>query len=325
MNRKLILSNSGFPGKFESSSVPFPSIPALKKQYIEEKIIDAINIYNPKLKISAIDYVANIEEQFPHLDFFGQYIGIIVEDIEITELEQDEYNERQYYVWEFNNKYYARKIIIHVFIADLQSVGRNTFCQAFFPELVDFMHLYQSSPSFSIANCPVYFINFESGNYPDSIVKQTAGLIASGIEYIDVFNENDNLSQVPKNIKHYLNKFEDGFTTTTATMLLYSSDFFEIDVLNKITKIKTDKLVLGEYLEIKNGNHDFKGSSEKFYWMEILPIVFLSIENGYKIDYTLLEDFYTTNQPSFSPRSSKIERFLFLIQFIEKIIFGVNK
>jgi hypothetical protein len=142
-------------------------------------------------------------------------------------------------------------------------------------------------------------------------------------KYIEVFNENDDLSSVPKNIKHYLNKFEDGFNS--ATTLPYASDFFEIDVLNKITKIKTDKLVLGEYLEIKNGYHDFKGSSEKFYWMEILPIVFLSIENGYKINYTLLENFYTSNQPSFSPRSSKIERFAFLIQFIRKIILGVNK
>jgi len=323
MNRKLLLSNSGFPSKFESSSAPFPSIPALKKQYLEEKIIDAINSYNPKLKISTIDYVANIEEQFPHLDFFGQYIGIIVEDIEITEPEQDEYKERQYYVWEFNNKYCARKIIIYVFIADLQSVGRNTFCQAFFPELINFMHLYQSSPSFSIANCPIYFINFESGNYPGSIVKQTAGLIASGIEYIEVFSENDDLSYIPKNIKQYLSKFENGFDSTIS---LYSSSYFEINTTNKTTKIKTDNLVVGDYLKIlPSGKYDFDGSTEKFYWMEILPIVFLSIENGYKIDYTLLEYFYTTNQPSFSPRSSKIERFLFLIQFIEKIILGVNK
>jgi len=322
MNRKLLLSNLGFPDKFESSSAPFPSIPALKKQYIEESIIDAINSYNSKLRISSIEY-KSIKDQFPHLDFFGMYTGIIVEDIEITELQKDTYINKQYFVWESSDKYYARKTIAYLFIADSQGIGRNTFCQAFFPELINFMNLYSSSPSFSIANHPIYFVDFESTNRPDTIIKQIAGLITSDIEYIEVFNTNDNLIYIPKNIKQYLNKFENGFDSTIS---LYSSSYFEINTTNKTTKIKTDNLVVGDFLKIlPSGNYDFDGSTEKFYWMEILPIVFLSIKNGYKIDYTLLENFYIMNQPFFSPRSSKIERFSFLIQFIEKIILGVNK
>lgn len=323
MNRKLLLPSSSFPNLFESSAIEFPSIPALKIQYMEETIMNAINSFNPKLKISNIEYVEKIKDQFPHLDFFGKYISVIVEDIEIEESQQAEYTNKQYYVWEFNNIYFARRILIYTFIADLQVVGRNTFCQTFFPELIDFMNCYHSSPSFSIANHPIYFINFEYKDYPDSIIRQAAGLIASDIEYMEVFNQNDDLVYVPKNIREYLNKFEDDFNSLVQT---YSSDFFEIDFVNKSTTIKTNKLVLGDYLELKqNGKYDFNGSSEKFYWIEILPIIFLSIKNEYKLDYTLLENFYATNNPHFSSGSRKIERFDFLIKFIKKFISGVNR
>ena len=303
MSRKLLLSDL-IQSKFNSSEiVPSGTLP--KQQYLEEKIINAINRYNQKLNISTIDYV-DIKVHLPYFNFFGKYIGIITEDVELKELQKD-----------------TKNVVAYVFIADSQGIGRNTFCQAFFPELIEFMNLYKTSPSFSIANHPIYFVDFESNNRPNSIIKQIAGLITSDIEYIDVFNANFDLSYVPRDIQQYLSKFEDGFDDSIPS---YSSDFFEIDIINKLIKIKTDKLIVGEYLKTKaNGDYDFDGSSEKFYWMETLPVVFLSMKNGYKIDYSRLESFYTVHQDLFSAGSSKLKRFDILIQFVKKIVRGARQ
>lgn len=313
MVRKLILSDSGFPAKFNSSNISPPS-GISKQQYIENKIIEKINNYNPKLKVSNIEYL-KIVEQFPDLDFLGKYSGILVEDIEIEQAQEEDYRNREYFVWESGNQYYARKIIIHVFIADLQSFGRNSFCQLFFPVLIDFMELYYSSPSFSIANHPIYFINLEPKDYPETIIKQTASVIVSDIEYLEVFNTNSNLNSISNDMKQYLSTFEEGFISSSP---MYSSDYFEIDMVNKVVKIKTAKLI-SELITKPSGKYDFFGSNEKFYWIEVLPMIFLSIKNGYSIDYLELEVFYNSNKSLFSLTSEKIERFLVLIKFIKKL------
>ena len=318
MERKLLLSSLGFPDKFLSSSISPPNT-APKQQYMEQKIIEAINRYNPKLKVSGIEYL-DIKDQFPYLKI-GKYAGVIVEDIAIEQLQKDLYIEKQYFVWESGGEWYARKIVIYIFLSDYEVKGRNIISQSIFPELIDFMGLYNSSPSFSIANYPIYYINFLSNKITAStIIKQIAGMVASNIEYVEVFEENTELRNVPKSIKEYLTKFERDFV---AGNTIYSSDYFEIDMNNEITKIKTDKLVLGDYLILKNGTgpeYQFKGSSEKFYWMEIMPIIILSWENGYTIDYTLLEDFYNQNSSRFSENDDKFHRFSLLIQFIKKIM-----
>ena len=107
MVRKLILSDSGFPEKFNSSSISPPS-GISKQQYIENQIIEKINKYNPKLKVSNIEYL-KIVEQFPHLDFFEMYFGLIVEEFEINELKKDLYKDVEYYIWENGGKYFCRK------------------------------------------------------------------------------------------------------------------------------------------------------------------------------------------------------------------------
>jgi len=318
MKRKLLLSSLGFPEKFISSSVSPPNtVP--KQQYMEQKIIDSINNHNPKLKVSDIEYL-DIKDQFPHLKI-GKYAGVIVEDIVIKELQKDHFIDKKYYVWESDNEWYARKIVVYVFLSDYEVKGRNIISQSIFPELIDFMGLFNFSPSFTIANHPIYFINFLNNRITAAtIIKQIAGMIASNIEYVEVFEENTELKNVPKNIKDYLVKFERDFVPGNTS---YSSDYFEIDMINEVTKIKVDKLIVGDYLILKNGTgpeYQFKGSSEKFYWMEIIPIIVLSWENGYAIDYTLLEDFYNQNISRFSENDDKFHRFSLLIQFIKKIM-----
>jgi hypothetical protein len=319
--RKLLLSNSAFPSKFNASSISSPS-GITKQEYIKNKIIERINNYNPKLKVSDIEYL-NIKSQFPHLDFFQKYFGVIVEDSEINDSQKEFYKDEEYYVWKSADKLFVRKILIYVLMSLPKEGSRNAFiAQSFFPEAIDFMGYYASSPGFSIANHPIYYINYVDKKITASmIIKDVAGMIVVGIENIEVFHQIDQLKNVPENIKDFLVKYYKDFDLKNT---LYSTADIEIDIKNKITKIKTDKLVIGELLEYKNDSttYNFKGSEEKFYWMRIIPLIVLSVKNAYAIDYSELEDFYNLNKGNFSPKDEKMHRFLVLIQFIKKIVKG---
>lgn len=324
MVRKLILSDSGFPEKFNSSSISPPS-GISKQQYIENQIIEKINNYNPKLKVSNIEYL-KIVEQFPHLDFFEMYFGLIVEEFEINELKKDLYKDVEYYIWENGGKYFCRKILIYLIMSVPEEKARNIFVsQCLFPEAIDFMNYYKDSPCFSIANHPIYYINYVDKELTaPMIIKNIAGMIELGIENIEIFYEINELKSIPKNIKDFLNKYYKDFDETS---ILYKNDYCEIDINNKITIIKTDRLVLGDLLKYKSDNitYDFKdGSVEKFYWMCILPIIIISLRNSFTLDYSKLEDFYNLNNPLFSSNSEKMERFLFLINYIKKLTKGVK-
>lgn len=323
MVRKLILSNSGFPEKFTSSTIT-PQAGINRQNYIEQEIIKAINKYNSKLNVSSIEYV-RIKDQFPNLNFFGKYSGLIVEDIKIKEVQLDSYRENGYSVWEDNSLWYARKSVVYIFISNNVMGGRNIASQLFFPEIIDFMELYNSSPSFSIANHPIYFINFLNESITAlSTKKQIAGMIIADIDNIEVFHSNSDLTNVTTNIKEFLEIFTEDFISTGTT---YVTENYEIDLQNKITKIKVDKLVIADYLQYKSGStseYTFNGSSEKFYWVEILSVVMLSWKSGYIIDYSQLENFYNTERSNFGADDCKIKRFLVLINFIKKLVKGIK-
>lgn len=320
LKRKLLLSDSAFPDKLESSEITHPVVLS-KQQYIENKIIEGINNYNSKLKVSSIEYI-RINEQFPDLNFFGIYTGIIVEDIEIQQSEKELNINKKYFVWEDTGRIYARKIVLYVIMSDYMEKSRSAFSQLFFPVLIEFMRFYNSSPSFSIANLPIYYINFQSKVSSNNILKQTAGMIISDIEYIDVFNINPKLKNVSSNMDKFSENYLDNYNPA---VLLYSCDNFEIDRGSKVTTIKTNKLVIGDCLKIKSdGKYSFDGSKEKFYWIDILPIIILSCKNGYKIDYSLLKIFYDNNITNFSINDDKFRRFFNLIEFIKKINEGIK-
>lgn len=320
MEFKMLLSKLGFPEKFENSSITVP-IGMIKKDYIEKEILDSILKCNFKLHISKIEYLDKIKDQFEQLET-GTYAGVIVEDTKIDPIDEYLCKENGSFVWNQENSKFARKIVAYVFLSDYKVNSRNSaIAQVIFPEIIDYMKLYIESPSYAIANHPIYFINiFSEEITADSIIKQIAGMIILGIKYIEVFKENMELKDIPRNITDYINRF---YLGNMGVDKKYSCEYFEVDFEKKMMTIKTDKLVPGEYLVVKTKNplkYDFNGSSEKFYWLEIMPIIFLARENNFIIDYSLLEKFYSDNENRFSKKNEKLQRFYVLIEFIKKIM-----
>jgi len=316
MECKLLLDISGFPQKLLGIDITAPS-GVTKQDYVEEKIILAINNYNPKLNITGIEY-ENIRAQFPDIQV-SRSSGLIVEDIEIPNNKKTDYENSGYYVRNQVAGCIARRIIIYAFFSDNNENGRDVlFTQSIFPAIIEYMGKYIQSPSYTVANHPIYFINIINKNIAaPSLIRRLASIVASNFEYIRIFANTNQIVDVPIEIKAFIEMYGRNYVSDSPN---YSNDFFEIDFLSKKLLIKTSKLVVGEYLVINDsGKFAFHGSSEKFYWMEIFPIVVLAAQSGYYIDYTELELFCTSNVSEFGSRDDKFRRFGIFLQYIKKI------
>ncbi len=308
-----MLDQSGFPERFLQVDV-IPPAGITKEKYVEDRIIDSFNKYNSKVNIQEIKY-EDLITQFPKMEF-GKSSGLVVEDILISDIQVKYHESLDHYIYEWNGNKYARKILFYTFFTIPKEESRNILiAQMVFPLLLAYVNRFIKSPSYDLLNHPIYLVNIINKQFTaQSILRPIAGLISGGFEYIDVFEKSINPRYVPKDIELFVDKYLQKSPTS-----YYSNDFYSIDFKRKILRINTSKLVIGDYLEKTAKYISFKGSSEKFYWIQVLPIILIAKNNEYKIDYKDLEDFYYTNVPLFRPNSEKLIRFKFLIDYIKKI------
>ena len=315
MKRKLLLSSPKFPQKLMNISIPILDNDE-RILFVENKIMSSINSYNPKLLITEIEYV-KIKSRFPNF-YDGSFTGAIIEELEISEPEKIKYEDGDFYIFSINNKWYVQKLLVYVFLSDYDELGRDIIAQSIFPEIIDYMKDYIASPSYTVANHPIYYLNIMNKQITAvSIINAFALLINANINFIEVFYESIKVDEVPSNILEFLQKYETDIVASPSTIV---TDYYHLDFINKIFTIKTNKLVLGDFLIENNlGIYDFKGSSEKFYWMKLYPLITMAVRNDYKIEYRYLSNFYSSKVNKFSPNSKKIVRFKYFLDYIEKI------
>lgn len=318
MERVLLLEETGLPVRFNSVEVSPP--PGISKiSYVENKILNEINRYNPKMKLTDVVYGA-LEDIFPGEES-SKFTGFIIERKKISRSQENDYKELDFTIWNDSNQLYAMRILAYVFFTIPKEQGRNILvAQTIFPELIDFMEKYMPSPSYTISNRPIYFINIINKIITaNSVLKPLIGIIKSDINYVEAFPGTIKPGDIPKTLQEFVQNYEVGYNVSHHN---FSSDYYEVNFNLKKLKIKTDKLVLGHSL-ISNGRYiDFRGSDEKFYWIQILPVFLMACKEGYSIDYSELENFYSSNLNGFSDRSTKLPRFLVLLKFMEKVTFN---
>jgi len=314
MERILLLHNSGFPEKFNSIELEPPDN-LTKLNYVERSVLESINAYNPKLNVSGIEYI-DLNSQFPQLHV-GVFTGIIVEETEIYQEHANALMSEGCFVWSDDNNWFCKKIVGYVFLSDYAARSRNIFIsQSIFPELIDYMGDFLSSPSYTIANHPIYFINIVNQVITaQSILIQIAGLVAAGIQYIEVFSNSFNPNRIKTNIEDYVKTYEQSYIQGQT---FFSNEDYTIDFSLKVLKLKTNKLVDSS----SPNRFQVLGSNEKFYWMAILPLIILACKNNYVIDYSDLENLINFNMPDFSERNLKFQRFKIFLKYIKKITFN---
>jgi hypothetical protein len=100
---------------------------------IEVPLINTLNTKNPKLNVSTVEYI-DLKDEY---NVSQKRSGVIVDESPLE-----------------------KKILAYIFLSTDSVGARNSFvAQSIFPDLIDLMELCIKSPSFTVLNHPVFFIN----------------------------------------------------------------------------------------------------------------------------------------------------------------------
>lgn len=318
MERIIILNHKQFPAGFNSVDVT-PTVRITKINYVENRIISAVNSYNPKLDVKQILYLP-IETFFTAYKK-GRSNGVLVEDFDINPANATTYKANGCYVYSSGTRCICRRILMYLFISGAEENTRTAFIsQTVFPTLLEYAEEYLTSPSYGFANHKFCFINILNKTITSSmILRHLASLCVIGMDYVEVFNNMSlNPIAIPHDLKEFLQKYSTDYSMKyDATNDEYEDDNYKVEFSNRkfIWKAKTiiEKLVHKTATTV-----DFNGSAEKFYWIEILPMALFAYNQNYYVDYTEYSNFVTTYANHFSPSSEKFARCQTLLSYIKK-------
>lgn len=324
MRRYLLLDSSYYPNKFNNvlnivpgTTHPGPTVVSV----VENSIVSSINSYNKRLAIDCVAY-GNIGAIFPNV-FSGAYSGVIVEECEIDPNDVDDKTNAGFYVHGSNGHYYASSVFGYVFLSPPTETSRNIHVsQSVFPELLDYIGKYFSSPSYTTSNKPNYYINIvNSPITAPMILKHFVGLDYLDVQYIGVFYNTFQTLNIPVKIEDYLNTHYLGDMQIIGSDTCFLNHYFETNISKKEFKIKTTDFVVGSQLVLNGGFVSVNGSYEKFYLIEMLPAAIFAIRSGYKMD---ISDFQTlcrnNGTHQFRPNNEKLRRLRFVLNYLEKLI-----
>lgn len=319
MGERIILLNSEcYPMKFDDVNVKPPN-QFSRIEFVENSIIAAINNYNPKLSVSCIEYL-NIQEQFPQCKE-QQSNGLLIEEFEINAANQEMYIRDGCYIRDDGDKIICRRILLYLFVSNPTENSRTAFVsQTVFPSLLEYADDYISSSSYSIANHKFCFINIVNSKMTaNMILRHLVGLCCAGIDYVEVFNNGTlNVADIPSNLKDILEKYDSKFANNyKKSTEIYNNDYYEIDFKQKILRWRT-VYILNNIVKNTANHFGFKGSSEKFYWIEVLPIALYAYKMGFKVDYNDYAEFIYDYIGRFEDGNIKFRRCKILLAYIEK-------
>ncbi|MEO3134942.1 hypothetical protein ABHC40_12115 [Turicibacter sanguinis] len=299
-----------------------------KIKYVEKCIIDAMNDYNPKFNVTKIEYLeySKIQSQFP-LFKEGTNHGLLIEQTEIDSIDSEikRYRKGNWYVFDEDGKTKARRILMYLYLSNITEGSRNSFIsQSIFPEMIDYIHDCIESPSYSMTNHKNCFINLLTKKVTaQSILRHLASLCVTGMDYIEVFNTNSlNIQEIPQDLKTFLERYTykpnyDEFYNQEQN--IFDNGRYKVDFHKKTFSLETTTLTINQDLTRKpNGEYDFHGSTEKFYWVEVLPMSIFAYNLGYSVDISKYEEFINKYDKKFSNDSEKMKRCKILLAYMKK-------
>lgn len=319
MERILLLNDKQFPRGFDSVLVT-PPAGMTKRSYTEERMLAALNQYNPKLHITRIEYL-KIENQFPKYKK-GKSNGVLIEEFEIHPARVSVYQANDCYVYQAGTRWICRRICMYVFISGADENTRTAFIsQTVFPTLLDYAEEYLQSPSYSIANHKFCFINILGKKITATmILRHLAALCAAGMDYVEIFGKGSmDTRQIPRDLKAFLMVYASEFDSKyDGAADVFEDDNYRIEFSRKRFVWKAAPMAATKLVYRTASMVDFHGSSEKFYWIETLPMAIQAYHQGYRVDYSEYAQFIRDYRPRFPKSSDKFARCEVLLAYIEK-------
>lgn len=318
MGRVLILNGDDYPDKLLGKDCPTE---CSSREELEEKLLSAINSFNPKLNVSRVEY--SINKDVYDLAKSSRYLGIIADEHIIPNSVFE--NETVCFDWLIHDEGITKTVyrpIVYMLITPSSEEGRNVlFTQQVFPILIDLIKCCIHSSSYNPGNHPIYLLNVINKDITaPTLLRRLTALSMMGIEVVDVFHKTLDHSTMPKNlhdlcVEYYSNDYLDGVTETKD---------FRISEADKTIILKTDHWVEGDYIRIKSGSrdHEVHGSDEKFYWIEVIPTLLIAINEGYSFDYSayrhFINDEIARDEGRFTT-GEKFKRMRVLLDYFDKL------
>lgn len=201
------------------------------------------------------------------------------------------------------SKQHVRIPLAYVVVSTPTIGSRNDFgAQQLFPGMSYLIKKYIDSPSYTLANLPIYFVNGCIENVTDSMKISIYGMIIMDIGYVDVFENNPEIKKevFRRDLKEYSLKMlyskgsknksliESEINRLKASNTIHT-DFFYVDFSRKSVKFVNDYLIKKD----KNGKIAMSkfGSSDRFFIMRSYPALILADEFNYDVDISEIEEF----------------------------------
>lgn len=220
-----------------------------------ELLVKKMNEKNSKYQISNVEF---IDEPVPIIGNNAMNAGIIVKNI--------------------NNE---RKPLAYIFVSSPNLGSRNIFgSQQLFPGLSYLVSNYMFSPSYDLANLPIYFINGSTDKITESMQETILAISLMDVRYVQIFEDspysndlsNSDLIGYSKFITNEASHSNDGIIHT---------DFYELNSNNKTITFTTKSFK----------NLDSYGSSDRFFVIKAYPALILADKEKYNIDTSEIEFF----------------------------------
>lgn len=243
-----------------------PNIVSLRKVGISEindyydLLIKKMNEINSKYKVDSIKFV---DEPVPAIERNAINAGTIEKEVDGERIP-----------------------LAYIFVSNPNLGSRNIFgAQQLFPGLSYLVDRYINSPSYELANLPIYFVNGSTDNVTESMQETIMAMSLMGVRYVQVFNEEtlpvgilySDLAGYSRFITNDTEKRQPGIIHT---------DFYKLDQKNKTIIFTTSSL--------KEDNINSFGSSDRFFVIKAYPALILADEAMYDIDVSRIEVFLST-------------------------------
>lgn len=277
-------------------------------------VIEKLNAYNPKLKVRQILPFPDDEKSFSIAKRANSTRFALVAEAyggipTHNPLPRDEG------VGEIEDGSTALyRAVLYLFVAT-ESSGRNVFAtQTVFPGLCALIDEMKAAPGIAFSSHPVYFIDLALGGMPDSVRRTLQLFTAMGVGYVSVHRANFEPAATPRGLEALLQTVGDQRV---------GRPFYSLDVENRMLTYTDSKFKPGHLLApgATPTNWTFNGSSDKFYWSEVLPVAVVAAHSGFGIDCSKVVSYLSGVRADSAGAimSVKFDRTVALFEYIEKI------
>lgn len=170
------------------------------------------------------------------------------------------------------------RAVVYMFVSPPDLAWRNVFVtQTIFPGLCALIDEMRTAPGIAFSAHPVYFLDLASESTPSSVRRTLMLFTSMGTGYVSLRRADFDPMSVPRDLDRLLQDAGD----QRAGRPYYSVDAQERILTFTTSQFNTNGLLSADDPPTK---WNFKGSQDKFYWSEVLPVAVVAAHSGYRID-----------------------------------------